>query len=264
MLLYTLELRYNVFLQRFSKGFPVNEDHTYQGTENLEVMEKAVRYNAFLTRLINRHAPKQGTIIDFGAGVGTFSRLIHNPERSVVCIEPDHSQAARLSEVGFETHHNCSEIPDHHCDFIYSLNVVEHIEDDNAAIQDMFRVLKPGGHALIYVPAMQILYSALDKKVGHFRRYNIEQISMLLDQNGFVIKEAKYADSLGFFATLAYKLVGNKTGDLDLKTLILYDQLIFPFSRILDRITHQFFGKNVFIFAVKPEGTNRKASPPRT
>jgi len=137
----------------------VTQIESYQGTDNLEAMEAAHRYNAFLTDLINHHAPTVGTILDYGAGVSTFARLIDNTGRTIVCLEPDHTLANDLKGAGFETHLASQTINDQSCDFIYSLNVIEHIEDDSAAIAEMFRILKPGGTLLLYVPALQSLYS---------------------------------------------------------------------------------------------------------
>ena len=51
------------------------------------------------------------------------------------------------------------------------INVLEHIEDDVAALRTLRRLLRPGGRIVLYVPALNGLYGAYDRKVGHFRRY---------------------------------------------------------------------------------------------
>jgi hypothetical protein len=70
---------------------------------------------------------------------------------------------------------------------------------------------------------------------------------------GFVIENAKYVDSLGFFAALGYRFFGNADGGLDLRAVRLYDRVVFPLSRALDRFTWRLFGKNLLVDAFKPE-----------
>jgi predicted SAM-dependent methyltransferase len=55
---------------------------------------------------------------------------------------------------------------------IYSSNVLEHIEDDSRALNEMFAKLQINGKLAIYVPAFMFLFSDLDIKAGHFRRYS--------------------------------------------------------------------------------------------
>ena len=56
------------------------------------------------------------------------------------------------------------------------MNVLEHIEDDAATLQDFAQVLQPGGHLVLLVPAMKALYGTLDEHLHHFRRYDREEV----------------------------------------------------------------------------------------
>ena len=227
---------------------------SYEGTDNLEVMAAARRYNAFLAGLINRYAPSNGTILDFGAGMGNYTATTFTPDRKIICIEPDTNFRTALKARGYEAHVSLDSVADASCDFVYSLNVLEHIQDDGAAARELFRVMKPESRALIYVPAFQALYSGMDKKVGHFRRYDLGMLKSVLGNAGFTIETARYADSLGFFAALAYKWFGNDDGSLNMRGLVLYDRIIFPISRLLDVVAHPFFGKNAVALVRKPSG----------
>jgi hypothetical protein len=62
----------------------------------------------------------------------------------------------------------------------------------------------------------------------------------------------RYADSLGFPATLLFKMIDNGRGDVNRRLLRLYDRLAFPVSRALDTLTHRWFGKNLLALAVNP------------
>jgi hypothetical protein len=106
-------------------------------------------------------------------------------------------------------------------------------------------LLKPHGRLLIYVPAFPILFSSMDHKVGHMRRYRQNGLAQLLRQAGLTVDYIGYRDSLGFLATLMFKLVGNDSGRINRRALIAHDRFAFPVSRLLDRCTGQWFGKNL-------------------
>ena len=112
--------------------------------------------------------------------------------------------------------------------------------------------LAPGGRLLIYVPAFNLLYSANDERVGHVRRYRRAGLVELVRNAGFQVERASYVDSLGFFAALAYRFVGDPEGGLSVTSVRLYDSLLFPPSRLLDRVVGRWFGKNLLLTAVRP------------
>ena len=225
---------------------------SYTGTDNLEVMAEAVKYNAFLVDLVVSCIEPAAEVLDFGAGIGTFADQLRTRGWSVRCLEPDMDQAAHIESKGFTVYRTAAETPDRFFDLIYSLNVLEHIEDDVAAARMLYEKLKPGGRMLIYVPAFQFLFSSMDEKVGHHRRYDKSGLITVLRRAGFEIDRARYVDSAGFFASIAYKIVGDKDGNLNPGAIKLYDRYIFPVSLILDRITGQFLGKNLLALARRP------------
>jgi len=90
---------------------------------------------------------------------------------------------------------NCP-LPDNCVDVVVALNVLEHIEDDQTALKQFFRILKPGGYAIIEVPAHQELYDFYDEQLKHFRRYSIHNLCSLATQAKFTIVRASH---LGFF-----------------------------------------------------------------
>lgn len=221
----------------------------YTGTDNLEVMAEAINYNQFLNELVLKYANKNDKILDFGAGIGTFARRVHEAGYSVECIESDPAQADTISQSGLQVYTSIDDVPDQSCDYIYSLNVLEHIEDDAAITRALYNKLKPGGTILIYVPAMQLLFSSMDRKVQHYRRYSKSSLRDIADSSGLDVDYIHYADCAGFFATLAYKLFGSDRGDINLRSLIIYDRLVFPLSRLFDGVARYLFGKNVYMLA---------------
>ena len=225
----------------------------YEGAQNLEVMASAVNYNQFLTQLILSKAKPGDRMLDFGAGIGTFANRIREAGYSVTCVEPDIAQADRVAGIGIPVVSQLDQIMNQSVDYIYTLNVLEHIEDDVTALRELGQKLSRGGRILIYVPAFKILFSSMDRRVGHHRRYTLPGLRTAVEAAGLSVEQGRYADCLGFFATLVYKFFGDDSGQIDERALVAYDRIAFPLSRLADVVFGRFFGKNVFIVATRPE-----------
>ncbi len=87
-------------------------------------------------------------------------------------------------------------LPDACCDAVVILNVLEHIEDDQKALNEIYRVLKPGAIVIIEVPAGPHLYDVYDKALMHFRRYTMADLITKIKKAGFNIERKSH---LGFF-----------------------------------------------------------------
>lgn len=229
------------------------ENGSASGGENLEVMRDAHNYNRYLRELVRDCANGETPVLDFGAGIGTFSDATEAGSEDIHCVEPAQSAQAELRSKGFETHNSLDEISDNSMGFAFSLNVLEHIEDDQRAVDDLFRVVRPGGRLLIYVPAFSILFTSMDRHVGHVRRYRFGQLKRVIQDAGFTVEGGGYADFLGFFATLAYRAFDkNEPRPLESGMVRIYDRFVFPLSRLLSVLFARVMGKNVYVVARKP------------
>jgi SAM-dependent methyltransferase len=224
----------------------------YTGRDNLEVMKEAKNYNRFLLDLVLAQAQINELTVDFGAGSGTFSLPIAAAGNRMICVETDPVLSSMLFDQGLEVVSSLEAIDDCSVDYIYSLNVLEHIEHDDAIVRLWMQKLRPGGRLLVYVPAFDVLFSSMDRKVGHFRRYSKKILNSKLKKAGFHVVETKYADGIGFFATLIYKFFDDGEGRINLRMLKVYDKWVFPIGRIFDLIASSFVGKNIYARAVKP------------
>jgi SAM-dependent methyltransferase len=88
--------------------------------------------------------------------------------------------------------------PDGEWDLVTALDVVEHIDDDRAAVRELVRVTKPGGHLLVTVPAFPALWSEHDEVNHHRRRYRASELRALLEGSGCELVRFTYMNSLLF------------------------------------------------------------------
>lgn len=223
----------------------------YSGVENLEIMHEAVNYNRYLLNTICKHAPLRGRVLDFGAGSGEFAAPIATLGFDVTALEPDASLRTVLATKRLKAVEGLDELADHSFEYVYTLNVLEHIEDDTEVLRQLYRKLSSRGTLLIYVPAFPILYTSMDAKVGHVRRYTRASLVAKVAAAGFNVESIAHVDSLGFLATLLFKATQNKDGNISRSALKLYDRLAFPLSRACDVLAQRWFGKNLLLLASK-------------
>lgn len=130
---------------------------------------------------------------------------------------------------------------------IVCLNVIEHIEDDRKAVTNLARALQPGGHLLVIVPALELLFNDLDRMAGHHRRYTRAQMRSRLADAGLEIVRCDYFNSIGGLGWLANRAL--RHGSLNDKAvnsqILLFDKWLVPLSRLADPATRKVFGQSV-------------------
>jgi len=226
----------------------------YSGLEELLNTEVMANYNLFIVNLAMKNADQAKQVVDFGAGIGTLS-LIFREYFSIepLCVESDKKNKDYLLQREFKYFDSLQTISGS-VDLIFSSNVLEHIEDDISVLKEMSNKLSINGKIYLYLPAKMILWTSLDHEVGHYRRYEINELKIKCQKVGLKIEKLHYADSLGFFASLAMKIFGyNKDGGIgSVSSLKFYDKWLFPISKFLDTIGLKYlFGKNVILIATR-------------
>jgi SAM-dependent methyltransferase len=236
-------------------SFQSSSNPDYSGKDTLELMNLARNYNREITKKILENAPKSNdiSVFDFGAGSGLFTQIWgHYKTVDIKAIELDLEQADAIEKQGISVV-SLDEIPDNSADYIYSINVLEHIEEDRSIIAKIFQKLKPGGHFYTYVPAHNFLWTHMDDHVGHVRRYSLPELNYKLKDVGFVILTSNYADSIGVFVTLIFKFLSGNNARLSRTNIIIFDRFIFPLSKLFDTFgASKFLGKNISLLAKRP------------
>lgn len=97
-------------------------------------------------------------------------------------------------------------------DLVTAFDVVEHMDDDLAGLREMRRVLRPGGRVLLFVPTFMFLWGVQDDVSNHRRRYRLPELKRVLEQAGFEVERATYANITFFLPILLIRKLMRLTG----------------------------------------------------
>lgn len=231
--------------------------HGMDWMESLDNFELS-NYRKYQFDLIGRHIGEE--ILEVGSGDRSFTNLLVKNVahlKRLVSIEP--SQTLRdaykgkyhLPDSVLLTGDNLFDLtPDTYglFDTIILIHVMEHIEQDKAALTHLHSLLKPGGKILIEVPAMQRLFSVHDKMLGHYRRYNKTNFKLMVDTRLFRINDLWYQDAIGmlgsfvFFKLKKIELKTNEGLSLVQNQGVFYDKYIIPVEKFYERFIRLPFG----------------------
>jgi SAM-dependent methyltransferase len=227
--------------------------------EVLEDLEGADRYRAWILSCIESHV--RGDVLEVGAGLGTYTAGLSSMSmsRSVTAVEPSSSAAAKLrsSVAGLAgvriVEGTLASVPPGEHDCAVLINVLEHIEDDAAALDEIHAALRPGGSLCIWVPAFMGLYSGFDRDIGHYRRYRRPALMSLVERHGFSVERSTYANLPGFFAWwILVRVLGRKPTSGGAARL--YDRWVVPVAAAVERRIPPPFGQSILVLARRVDG----------
>lgn len=156
----------------------------------------------FVREWIQRVRPpsRVDVLLDCGAGTGRFAEEMAQFCR--VLVLDDHEEALRLLRKRFQPDQILSlagdrvPLPDASLEYVTALDVLEHVPDDAAVVNGFHRLLKPGGLAVVTVPASMALWSDWDVSLHHFRRYDRPQLRALFPATQWKIEYVNYTNVL--------------------------------------------------------------------
>jgi SAM-dependent methyltransferase len=171
-------------------------------------MTRANNYFAWQGRLVTREVGQR--VIEVGAGIGNFTRLLLDREAvfamdvEPACIDRLRQRFARCENLtammGDAARAEFRELARFEPDSCVCMNVLEHVADDRAALENMRAALKPGGVIVLLVPAFPALYGPIDRNLGHCRRYTRRTLTQTARAAGLKIRKMHYVNVAGFFA----------------------------------------------------------------
>jgi SAM-dependent methyltransferase len=164
-------------------------------------------FAALLERL---HVTKDSLLVDLGCGTGANLRFLAQYGR-VVGLDWG-AAAARYAR-------NRTHVPvlrgdvralpfrSRSVDLVTAFDLIEHIDDDAGCVAEIARVLRPGGYALVTVPAFPWMWGRQDVINHHKRRYRAREFAALFTQAGLQIRRFTYLNTILFPVVAAVRLV---------------------------------------------------------
>jgi SAM-dependent methyltransferase len=225
----------------------------YSGTE-LEILDAAVNYHRWI---LSKFEPYLGeTVAEVGAGIGSVSKLLLEfPIRRLLAFEPSQNLFPTLRR---QLQHDKRAIAvngvlhadaiQERVDSVLYVNVLEHIEDDEAELKLSHQLLRDDGRLLVFAPALNWLYSDFDRHVGHRRRYTKRGLQRVVETAGFSVHRSEYFDLAGVAPWYVnFVLLKGRPRRVSMS---LYDRLVVPVLRAVERLPPP-VGKNAIVIATK-------------
>ena len=233
--------------------------HAYAAND-LETIEEARRYGEHVFELFRPFIGRR--VLEVGAGIGTMSRKLVRAANLVVGIEPNANCFTRLESAMrgepkftlLSCHLEECDLDDlraKQLDTVYCVNVLEHIEDDVAALRTFKDLIATRGHVLIYVPAVQAAYGPLDAELGHHRRYSKRTLRAAFAAAGLDLIRLRYANPIGLIGWL-YNSHVTKARHHSLEQVKMFERFVAPWALPLERLIPPPIGSSLVAIGVKP------------
>jgi SAM-dependent methyltransferase len=225
---------------------------THLQSRVLEDLSDAVNYQRWLADLARPHLGDNP--IELGSGLGDYATAWLGTVPKITVTEADDSRLKGLTErfvndsrVDVRPLFLPTDEQGQHSAAV-ALNVLEHIEDDVAGLRSVGGLLRPGGKVVLIVPAFPSAMSRFDRTIGHFRRYTVASLGATLTAAGLGIEQIRYINPIGligWYAACRTLRLAPHNGPL----VRVYDRLVVPLARRVERGWQPPFGQSVFAVA---------------
>jgi SAM-dependent methyltransferase len=241
----------------------MSKDKEYSGHTNLELVSQNHRFNNWMYKEIS--AGLKGDVLEIGSGIGTYSKkIIRDKPRVSHIMLTDISSSyiealankfssknnnVSVSKLDLDRKEDYEKIGYKKFDSILALNVLEHVENDEFALQQLYEMLKDEGTVVILVPCHKFLYNVIDKNVGHFRRYTKKELEYKVSKTQFTIQRIFYFNMLGI---VGWYLNGSvaKNSQINSTASRIFDSLV-PVSQYVERLIGGRLGLSIICYLKK-------------
>jgi len=229
----------------------------YKGLSTLEVLEGANNYNNWIAYEILRFV--KNPIIEIGSGTGNLSEKFLNYGQ--VLLSDNDNGLVKVLNDRFKHFKNGSSIrldiekdvdSKYYNTFrsVIAVNVLEHIDDDRTAIKNIGKLLKKGGTVNLLVPAKRLAYTRLDRELGHYRRYEKNELYELLRSAGFSVDQLYFFNVVGLVSWIVRDKVEKSSFQLKPYQVALFDKIV-PLLRFVETRIRPPIGISLIAVATK-------------
>lgn len=221
------------------------QEYSKEGKNNQQIFSE--RGNNFYNWIFEEIKPYlRGNILEIGSGVGNFSKiLVENfPDNQLILSDFDKYFLNILNKKYCENNKvkveyldlNSTKILENNnykINTCIAINILEHIENDVKALENIYSILESDGVLILLVPAHKFLYNIIDKDIGHYRRYAKREIVEKINLTSFNLINIYY---FNLFAIFGWFLNGKilKKSIINEDILGFYNKLI-PLLKVIER-----------------------------
>ena len=170
---------------------------------------------SWVERVCRDIGKRRARILDVGCGTGANLQMLSEfGVAEGVDVSTEALDFCRARGLGRVRQGAAEALPyeDAQFDLVTGLDVVEHLDDDVVGLSEMRRVLRPGGRALLFVPAFMFLWGVQDDVSHHRRRYTLPELKKRLQEAGLTVERASYANITFFAPILLGRVLMRVTG----------------------------------------------------
>jgi SAM-dependent methyltransferase len=240
-----------------ASDFSIQEDPFF--AEDLRQMAKAVNYQAWQFSFVSPFV--RGKVLEVGGGIGNFTVNLAGVADSVVSIEPNQFCFRQLADrtrslpnvtaLNVTAESLLADLPPGYlADSLVCMNVLEHIQDDRAALATFNRLLKPGGTLALLVPAGPGAFGEIDRRLGHYRRYSRKGLAALMVDTGFEVEQVRYFNFPGLLAWWWNARVSRRSHQSDAQ-IHFFDTFLVPVISRLERLLPVLIGQSLLAVGAK-------------
>lgn len=213
----------------------------YNGIKTLEVLDGADNYNKWIANIIRPYI--NSPALEIGAGTGNISNhfkdrmdlvITDNDNILVKALQKKYKSYNNITVETFDVEKPLGKIPKKF-KTIFAVNVLEHIEDDAYALQNIRKLLKKDGLVVLLVPAKMFAYTRLDRNLGHHRRYEKRELEKKLKKANFKIDKIEYFNIVGLASWILRNFLTRNHNELRKDHVKLFDSIVPLLRRIEPR-----------------------------
>lgn len=213
----------------------------YKGAALLEILEGADNYNAWIASELAPYIIEPA--LEIGAGTGSVSQyfktlnsltITDRDQGLVTILNKRFKSYPKVKTQIFNITQKKQSFSNKY-NTIYAVNVLEHIENDLLALKNMYRLLNNKGRVVLLVPAKRRAFTHLDKMLGHFRRYEKDELQNKMENAGFLVESINYFNIVGLLSWMIRDKINSNAGILSPTQVKLFD-FIVPILKIIESI----------------------------
>ena len=242
-----------------TEQFSIEEDPFF--AQDLQQMAKAANYRRWQFDLVAPYL--KGKVLEIGGGIGNFTPDLARVAESVVSIEPNaycHGQLVEKTKSlpNVTVRNITAEVldrqmgADYQADTAVCMNVLEHLKDDELAVNTFSKRLKIGGLLVLLIPAGPWLFGEIDRRLGHYRRYSKQSARDLMRRTGLTTLKLRYFNFIGVWGWWWNARVAKSKTQSD-SQIHVFDNYIVPWQSRLEAIIPPPMGQSLLVVARKDQ-----------